>query len=273
MNLIKCIVSVVALSAGLAQAADLTVINQSSAASPAGVFAQAVRKSLDARWYQSSDCADATNKFNSTENAVMVYNSSVAFAALNKKMENCQLDQIAKSSASVVLVSSSRMLICSKPDQTKTLSTNNAKLGMASMYAVPKHQAQWNAKGGNVVLVPYSGSKTVLTALLAGDIEWGWLGESLALKQGDRLACQYSTDPTSDKFLGKFFSTLTIADFAINVVVYTNARDSSQVVDQLKSNVEFQKYLVSSKNNTDFLVRDVALIDAYVNNMYNTWAD
>jgi hypothetical protein len=273
MNLVKCIVSVMALSAGLAQASNLTVINQSSAASPAGVYAQAVRKSLDASWYQSSNCTDAANKFNSTENAVMVYNSSVAFAALNKKMENCQLDQISKSSASIVLVSSSRMLVCSKPDQTKTLAVDNAKLGMASMYAVPKHQAQWNAKGGNVTLVPYSGSITVLTALLAGDIEWGWLGESLALKQDDRLLCQYSTDPASDKFLGKSFPTLTIADFAINVVVYTNARDPVQVVNRLKSDVDFQKYLVNGKNNTEFLVRDVAPVDAYVKNMYNTWAD
>jgi hypothetical protein len=275
MNLVKHIVPVVlyALSIGTAYASDLTVINQSSAASPAGVYAQAVRKSLDAKWYQSSNCKDAANKFQTTENAVMVYNSSVAFAAKNKKMENCQLDQIAKNKASVVLVSASRMLICSKPGQAKSLLTDKVSLGMASMYAVPKHQAQWNANGGNVTLVPYSGSKTVLTALLAGDIEWGWMGESLALKQGDKLSCQYSTDPASDNFLGKAVPSLTIADFAINVVVYTNAKDPIAVVYALKGDADFQNYLIKGKNATTFSVTDVSSVDAYVTTMFDTWAD
>ena len=275
MNLVKHIMSVVffTLIAGAAYAADITVINQSSADSPAGVYAQAVRKSLGAGWYQSSDCEDAANKFESTQNAVMVYNSSVAFAAKNKKMENCQLDQIAKNNASVVLVSSSRMLICSKPGQTKSLLTDKVSLGMASMYAVKKHQAQWNANGGNVTLVPYSGSKTVLTALLAGDIEWGWMGESLALKQGDNLSCQYSTDPDSDKFLGNAVPSLTLADFAINVVVYTNSKDPMAIVNELKANSDFQNYLVNGKNTTTFAGPDVLPVDAYVTTMFNTWAD
>ena len=56
MKLVKYALSVASLTLfiGTAQASDLTVINQSSAASPAGVYAQAVRKSLDAKWYQSS---------------------------------------------------------------------------------------------------------------------------------------------------------------------------------------------------------------------------
>lgn len=251
-----------------------TVINQSSSASPAGVFAQAVRKSLDSEWYQSSDCNDASNKFNNTKNAIMVYNSSVAFAALNKKIENCQLDEIDKQNAKVVLVSKSRMLICTLPDSTKDLTKDTVTLGMASMYAVPKHQAQWNANGGDVTIVPYSGSKTVLTALLAGDIDWGWMGESLALKQGNKLSCAYSTDPNSDKFLGNTFKSLTIADFAINVVAYTNAKDVDSVVEQLQTNPEFNNYLTNSRRTTDYGESvDTSAVQKYVKKMFDTWSD
>ena len=275
MNLVKYALSVASLTLfiGTAQASDLTVINQSSASSPAGVYAQAVRKSLDAKWYQSSSCEDAAKKFSSTENAVMVYNSSVAFAALNKKLENCQLDEIAKTKATPIAISSSRMLICSKPGQTKALTGDVVSLGMASMYAVPKHEAQWNANGAKVKIVPYSGSGTVLTALLAGDIEWGWMGESLARKQGDKLDCPYSTDPSADNFLGKTFPKLVIPDFAINAVVYTNAKDPAAVAKALEQSEEFQKYLKSSKNETTFTNLDTRVVDAFVIKMYNTWAD
>jgi len=43
---------------------EYTVINQSSKASPAGVFAQAVRKAVDGKWHQSSNCTDATVQTN-----------------------------------------------------------------------------------------------------------------------------------------------------------------------------------------------------------------
>lgn len=275
MNLVKYAMSVASLTLfiGTAHASDLTVINQSSAASPAGVYAQAVKKALDANWYQSSSCEDAANKFKSTENAVMIYNSSVAFAAKNKKLANCQLDEISKTNATPIAISASRMLICSKPGQAKTLSGDAVSLGMASMYAVPKHEQQWNDNGAKVKIVPYSGSKTVLTALLAGDIEWGWMGESLARKQGDKLDCQYSTDPTAANFLGKSFPKLVIPDFAINVVVYTNSKDPKAVAKALQENEEFQKYLKSSKNETAFNNLDTNTVDTFVIKMYNTWAD
>jgi len=278
-KLLIALVAVIAVGAGaytvrLANAApEYTVINQSSKASPAGVFAQAVRKAVDGKWYQSSNCTDASAKFNSTPNAVMVYNSSVAFAALNKKLANCQLDEVAKSNAKVVLISSSRMLICQRADaNTDLFSGKNLTLGMASMYAVPKHEAQWNASGSAVKIVPYSGSKTVLQALMAGDINWGWMGESLALKQGDKLKCEYSTDPLSTQFLGKRAPKLVIPDFRINVVVYSNTANVERLRETLNNSSAFQNYITSSKNKVESGL-DAKLVDQYVQRMYNTWAD
>jgi len=257
---------------------EYTVINQSSKASPAGVFAQAVRKAVDGKWHQSSNCTDATDKFRSTKDAVMVYNSSVAFAALNKKLANCQLDEIAKSNAKVALISSSRMLICQRADANTDLfgdpsrAEENLTLGMASMYAVPKHEAQWNASGSAVKIVPYSGSKTVLQALMAGDINWGWMGQSLALKQGDKLKCEYSTDPLSTRFLGKTAPNLVIPDFRINVVVYSNTANIERLRETLQNSSTFQKYISSSKNKVESVL-DANSVDQYVQRMYNTWAD
>jgi len=278
-KLLIALVAVIAVGAGaytvrLANAApEYTVINQSSKASPAGVFAQAVRKAVDGKWYQSSNCTDASAKFNSTKDAVMVYNSSVAFAALNKKLENCQLDEVAKSNAKVALISSSRMLICQRADaNTDLFSGENLTLGMASMYAVPKHEAQWNASGSAVKIVPYSGSKTVLQALMAGDINWGWMGQSLALKQGDKLKCEYSTDPLSTQFLGKRAPKLVIPDFRINVVVYSNTANVERLRETLNNSSAFQNYITSSKNKVESGL-DAKLVDQYVQRMYNTWAD
>ena len=281
-KLLIALVAVVAVGAGAYSfksanpAPEYTVINQSSKASPAGVFAQAVRKAVDGKWYQSSNCTDASAKFNSTKDAVMVYNSSVAFAALNKKLENCQLDEVAKSNAKVALISSSRMLICQRADTNTDLfagpAEENLSLGMASMYAVPKHEAQWNASGSNVKLVPYSGSKTVLQALMAGDINWGWMGQSLALKQGDKLKCEYSTDPLSTQFLGKKAPKLVIPDFRINVVVYSNTANIDRLRETLNSSSTFRNYITSSKNKVESGL-DAKLVDQYVQRMYNTWAD
>lgn len=251
---------------------EYTVINQSSKASPAGVFAQSVRNTIDGQWYQSSNCTDATKKFNGTQDAIMIYNSSVGFAALNKKLDNCQLDEVSNSNAKVVLVSSSRMLICQLANADTNLLTDKVTLGMASMYAVTKHEAQWNANGADIKIVPYSGSKTVLQALIAGDINWGWMGESLALKQGDKLDCQYSTDPNSKNFLGNTAPNLVIPDFRINIVVYTNSNNVEDLKETLKNSKFFQNYIKSSKNQLEDNV-DVSTVDQYVQRMYNTWAN
>jgi len=251
-----------------------TVINQSSSASPAGVFAQAVRRSLDGKWYQSSDCNDASNKFANTQNAVMVYNSSVAFAALNKNIKNCQLDQISKQKAKVILVSKSRMLVCKNANSTKDIAKDPVALGMASMLAVKKHEEEWNANGGKVTIVPYSGSKTVARALLAEDIDYGLMGERIALQQGENLSCEYSTNPASDRFLGTSFPSLTIADFAINVVAYTNAGNTDNIVKALKENSEFNEYLTSSNRTIAYdKAADTNAVQNYVKKMYRNWAD
>lgn len=248
-----------------------TVINQSSAASPAGTFAQSVRTALDANWYQSENCTDAAKKFRETRPAIMVWNSSVAFAALNKKLEDCQLPTLTK----FVMSADTYMDICHLPGKKKSLPRASiagpVTLGMASMYAVDKHELQWE---GQVKLVPYSGSKTVLQALRAGDIDWGWMGHGLAKKQGDKIVCPLSTKTDSPESLSNFFPGLTIPDFTIKVVVYTNG-DERKVRDYLAKNMTFRHYLLSSGQveDFDFTSADMNKVQDYVKKMYSTWGD
>ena len=81
----------------------------------------------------------------------------------------------------------------------------------------------------------------MLQALLAGDIEWGWMGKGLARKQGNKIVCPYTTDATesSKTFLGDAIPTLVIPDHRIEIVVYSlNADTQSIAIESLHDNEE-----------------------------------
>lgn len=259
--------------ASAAMAADVTIVNPSNKSSPASVFAHAFEKASDAKFYQASSCEDAVKVFNKTKNAVMIYNSSVEFAARNKEL-NCTLK--GQKAEQVVFVGQTYMYICRLPGSNKQFGSERTTLGMASMYAVPKHEEQFKSNGANVKIVPFGGSKGVLTALNAGDIDLGWMGSGLAKKQGDKLDCLYSTDPTDENFIGKTVKK-KIPDFRITYVVYTNATDPA-VISKLKDSIRsdgFQTYMKGSlvTGKTDVKQTDVDEVLAYVDLMEKTWAD
>jgi len=254
----------------------ITVINMSSPASPAGVFAQAVKKAVGGDWYQSSDCSQGYTAFTNIKNSVVVYNSSVAFAALNKKLKNCQLPK----NVHVVMIAQTPMHICKLPNNTTRLERDKVKLGMASMYAVKKHENQFNShsRDGAVQIIPYSGSGTVLKSLLAGDIEWGWIGAGLANKNKDKIFCEWTTDKTdkTKKFLGNGFPGLAIPDFSINTVLYTADKNlANKIVSMLKKSREFNAYTTTSvfSVNSKPTAQDIDSVNLFVQRMYDTWAN
>lgn len=253
----------------------ITIVNPSNKSSPASVFAHAFEKAIeeDTKFYQASSCEDASKTFNKTKNAVMIYNSSVEFAARNKGL-NCTLK--GQQAKNVVFVGHSYIYICRLPNSTKQFGDEVVSLGMASMYAVPKHEKQFVNNGANVKLVPYGGSKDVLNALLAGDIDLGWLGSGLAKKQGNKIDCLYSTDPTDKNFIGNSV-TKKIPDFRITYVVYTNTT-SNKVIQKLRDvgkNEEFKKYMNSSLITGSWKVEqsNIDAVLSYVDLMENTWSD
>lgn len=253
----------------------ITIVNPSNKSSPASVFAHAFEKATgeDTKFYQASSCEDAGKTFNKTKNAVMIYNSSVEFAARNKGL-NCTLK--GQQAENVVFVGQTYMYICRLPNSTKQFGDEAVSLGMASMYAVPKHEKQFVDNGANVKLVPYGGSKDVLNALLAGDIDLGWIGSGLAKKQGNKIDCLHSTDPTDENFIGKSIAK-KIPDFRISYVVYTNAT-SNKVIQKLRDvgkDEGFNKYMNSNLITGTWNVEqsDVDAVLSYVDLMENTWSD
>lgn len=251
---------------------DITIVNPSNKASPASVFAHAYKEAVDGKFYQASSCEDAGAKFNKTKNAVMIYNSSVEFAARNKGLDCTLKGQTAKN---VVFVGQTYMYICRLPGSTEEFNSKENTLGMASMYAVEKHENQFKNNGANVKIVPYGGSKGVLKALRAGDIDLGWMGSGLAKKQGNKLDCLYSTNPADDNFIGKTVAK-KIPDFRITYVVYTNATDP-KVLEKLSSvenSESFNKYMNKSlvTGSWDITQEKVDGVLDYVDLMENTWA-
>ena len=100
------------------------------------------------------------------------------------------------------------------------------------------------------------------------------MGHGLAKKQGDKIVCPLSTKTDSPESLSNFFPGLTIPDFTIKVVVYTNG-DERKVRDYLAKNMTFRQYLQSSGQveDFDFTRADMNKVQDYVKKMYSTWGD
>jgi hypothetical protein len=272
MKLVNFLVTTL-LFATTTVSAEPLIINPSNKASPATVTGMAFKNAVGGNWYQAKDCEDALTTFKNSKDAVMIYNSSIDFAARNKNI-NCSLQGV--TAQQVVFVGYTYVNICRKPGSTTDLNSTKATLGMASMYAVTKHEKNFNTAGANIKLVPYGGSQEIVTAVRAGDIDLGWIGTGMAKKQGANLDCIYSTDPSAANFLGKKLN-LAIPNFQITYVVYTNSTDA-QLIEQLRTaykNKEFGEFLNTSDTITNWTVRqkDIDEVDRYVNKMQTNWAD
>lgn len=243
-----------------------TIINTSSKASPATTFSMAYKNATGSEWYQASNCEDGNKAFNKIDGAIMSYNSSIEFAARNKGLD-CKLEGV--QAKDVKFIGYTPVHLCRAKGSTVDFAQpERHTLGMASMYATKEHENRMNEAGANVTIVPYSGSKTVLAALRAGDIDLGWIGSGLAMKHDDKMECLYSTDPKVDNYIAKKLPNLTVPDFRITFVLYGNG--DAPVLDK----EAFNKFL-KSKNITEVPVSEQSVKDviAYVDKMFGAWAD
>jgi len=242
-----------------------TIINTSSKASPATVFSMAYKKATGSNWYQAQNCEDGIRAFNNTENAIMSYNSSVEFAARNKGL-NCKLEGV--DPTKVLFIGETPVNICRAKGSDVDFGSERTTLGMASMYATKLHEDKFVDAGANVKIVPFSGSKTVLAALKAGDIDLGWIGSGLAMKHSSSIDCLYSTDPNLDNYIGKSLG-LAVPDFMITFVLYMNGDIPPNLNQE-----EFDKFLTN--RNIFKLQADEAGINnvvEYVDTMFNNWSE
>lgn len=283
MKLTKLLVAV-ATSFALVSAASaketITVVNPSNKASPATVFAksyeEALRTSQDkfnVEFYQASSCADADRKLASTPNAVMVYNADVAIA--NKaKGASCNFSLTGENT---VMITNSYLKFCRLPGSTKAFGDEKTTVGIASVILSKGLFDDLNGGKRNLVGVPYSGSKTVLAALLAGDIDYGIIGAGVVnapLKAG-KVECVYDYDPRQANFIGNTLKGMKVPTLPITQAIFHNS-SNADVAAAIAAAGKDAKFIAgiehngfSDTKNEGVNQADVDKVAKHVENVYN----
>lgn len=254
----------------------VTVINHNNKSSPGTVFAQSYYKTLkDASWYQASTCEDAKIKYGRTQDAVMIYSSSVGVSSLNKGL-SCDTDVV--DPKQVVAITQTYFGVCRRPDSKVKFADPGVRLGIASVILAPGMIRDYNNNGLNITAVPYGGSKDVLTAVIAGDVPFGVIGEGMAKNavRAGQITCDFSTNPKQPNFVGKTFK-LKIPDLSLSLMIYTNSKDPSVITALRKGavNKEFDAYLESNgfvdTKTSDFTIKDIENFNGQIRRTYETY--
>jgi hypothetical protein len=265
------------LVTGLAHATEITILNEGNPQSPTTVFGLALKNAIkgDVKWEQATSCRDAQNKFRKIKNAVLIYNTSNDFA--DRTTNNpCEFDKF--TAKNTIIITAMPMKICRAVDNKKSINDGKVTLGLASMVATQRHEADWNSNGLNIRFVPYGGSAGVVTATVNKEVDYGWIGSPMASKQerDGKLECLYSTDSKSAKFLGKKLK-LSVPDFEIITLAYTNSADP-EVIARLREaarNPEFVSWMAASDTtaNSNPTEQDLARVNNFVTKLINSWAN
>jgi hypothetical protein len=256
----------------------ITVINPSNKASPGTVFAKSFEESLrkngkyDVEFYQASSCADADAKYAKSPNSVMVYSTSVGIAAKDKNL-SCNF---AATPNNTTLITKSYLKFCRKSGSNKAFGEGKTTLGVASVILSQGLIDDLNDGKRKLVGVPYSGSKTVLAALMAGDIEYGIIGSGIVNEPEARkeIECIYDYNPKSKNFIGKTFTNLKVPTLPIIQLIHTNA--GAGVVQAVTGASRDAGFSASIQNNgftdtksSNINQQDIEDVKKYVNDVYN----
>lgn len=266
---LSIILAVVASSA----LADTLIVNPSNKSSPATVVGLAYKDAVgaDAAWYQGENCQDAVEVFNKTPNSVFVYNSSMDFAGRNKGLK-CQLPDIKP--AQLIFVGREYFDVCKLPSNPRPYNDGKITIGMASMWATKANEADQRANGINATLIPYPGSKDVITAVLSGDIDYGWIGHALTLKLNNKLDCVYSTNPIERNYLGKY-KKVAVPDIHIELLIYTNSNNSATIAKLRKAanSEQFKTFVTNSAIEGTYnpTQKDIDTTRKFVNRLSESW--
>lgn len=232
----------------MTSAYSITIVNHSNKASPGTVLAKSFENSLNissASFYQASNCEDAEAKFQSTKDAIMIYNVDVAIAAMGKKLD-CPLPAKAEKT---VFIGKSYLDICTNARDPKDLKDART-MGGASVILSKGLVNDINKQPGvKVKGIPYGGSKNVLAAIIAGDIDTGYVGHGVnrpSVENGD-VICPIQGNPKDKDFIGNKLN-MKIPDFPIIKMIYTNSDDPELIAKMKKAvqSADFQAYLKKS---------------------------
>ena len=248
-----------------AVAGEITVVTSSSKTSPTTAMAMSYQKGLEnSSFYQAENCQDGIRKFESSDNTVINFGTSLSTAALSKG-QTC-LPKITVNN--LVFYAEQYYQICTKRGSGKNFQTPGAGLGMASVMPADKIVEDINKRNGTTLKgVPFSGSKAVLLQVMSGDLALGVIGQSTAMKHqaaGD-IDCIASTDPTDANFIDKQIK-MAYPHLKIPVVLLHNIKDPADLAraKEAVNSDSYQAFLDSGRFHKRTTAPTQELIDAVI---------
>ena len=250
------------------------IVNNSNKASPGTVVAKSFETAVGSGnidFFQANTCEEAESKFQSSKNAVLIYNADVGIAALSKGL-NCPLSA---KPAQTVFIGKSYLKICTNAKSPKTLEQAKT-IGGASVILSKGLIEDYNSNGLHLKGVPYGGSKGVLGGLIAGDIDVGFVATSIAdpAIESGQISCALSTDPRSADYVANKYK-LKVPSMPIMKVFYTNTDDPAFIskLQTAVNNREFQAFLSKAKyddvKSGKITQKDIDAVKTYINDSYS----
>lgn len=194
---------------------------------PTVIHAQALGKhfSEPTTFVSMKDCAAGLDYLE--KNTDVVYLMSSTNGATSKKLNIACQPKI--NPADIVYTSSQYFNLCRRPDNKKNIFRDRFTIGAASVVPMMGIANDYNIQNGmSMIAVPMQSSTQIVTGVINGDVDWGFIVQAIAEPQvaTGKLECPYSTDPKSAGYVGRKFQ-LQIPDYKLKYLTILKTNDSA----------------------------------------------
>jgi len=261
----KILLSSVFLLSATAYASDIKIINIGAATSPTAMFVNAYSKNLEIpnTFIPAKSCRDAVAIAEKEDSVLLIPND--VYLQAQRLNQPCGLNL---DTHKILVMSDAYFEVCRKTGSDKTLRSPGTTVGRASVHPIKEWAADFNKRNRTSVKgIAFSGSRTVLTAVLNGDADWGVIAREIAepaVKEG-RIECPYDTEATSTKSLHKSFNMIN-DEYVLKYMLITNVKDP-KILSALRKaarDPRFLDYLKESKHSNIVLEVTQKNIDLYL---------
>jgi hypothetical protein len=192
---------------------------------PSVIHAQAFGKhfSEPTTFVSMKDCQAGLDYIN--KNTDIIYLLASTNAATSKKHNiDCQ-PKITP--ADIVYTSNQYFNLCRRPDNKKNILRDRFTIGAASVVPMMGIANDYNLQNGmSMIAVPLQSSTQVVTSVMNGDVDWGFIVQAIADPHvaAGKLECPYSTNPKADNYVGRKFQ-LAIPDYKLKWLMVAKTSD------------------------------------------------
>jgi hypothetical protein len=261
----RIVIFSLALFSSAVFANNVKIINIGAATSPTAMYANAYSKNLEIpnTFIPAKSCKDAM-AIAEKESSVLLIPNDIYLQARRLGQE-CSPKLNPKN---IIAMSDAYFEVCRKAGSTKTLKTPGVTVGRASVHPIKEWETDFNKRNNTTVKgVGFSGSKTVLSAVLNGDADWGVIAREIAepaLKDG-RIECPYNTEAASPRSLHRYFNMIN-DEYVLKYMLITTTTDP-KILESLKAaanHPKFLEYLKESKHTNIFTNPTSVEIESYL---------